>query len=115
MHIEVELNEDLLEVHLEIEEGDEVQPEAEGVDEDHPSSPIIMMVGALESPPLGEGHTFVASAAPRSCSSIRHYAQLKSTKATQSLIGFPACGKQSCNNHLFFEGLHPLSMNARPF
>lgn len=28
-------------MHTKVEEGDDVQPEAEGIDEEHPSSPVI--------------------------------------------------------------------------
>lgn len=45
-HVEVVLEEDIPRV-LEVEYGGEVQPEARGVNEVHPSSPIIMMVAAL--------------------------------------------------------------------
>lgn len=50
-----------------------VQPEAEGVDEEHPSSPIITMVGGPESPPPGAGHALTASVSPRSAFSPHHY------------------------------------------
>lgn len=58
---EVKHEEDALEVHLEVEEGDEMQLEAEGIYEEHSSSPIITMAGALESPPLVVGYALTAS------------------------------------------------------
>lgn len=39
------------------------------------------------------------------------YTKLTSAKAAQLPTGFPAVDQLSCNNHLFFEGLHPLSDN----
>lgn len=41
-----------LRVSPEAREGDEMQPEAEGVNEEHPPSPAIMMASAPESPSL---------------------------------------------------------------
>lgn len=63
MHAEVKSGEDVPEVHPVVEEGDEVQLEAEGVGEEHPSSSIITMTDAPESPPPRAGHTLTVSAA----------------------------------------------------
>lgn len=39
-------------MHLEVKERDEVQAEAESVEEEHPSSPTVMMASAPESPTM---------------------------------------------------------------
>lgn len=44
-----------------------------------------------------------------------HYAKMKSVKAARTLIGFLAPYQLSCENHPFFEGLHPLSYNIKTF
>lgn len=38
---------------------------------------------------------------------------MKSAKVAKSLVGFPAPDQLSCDSHPFFEGLHPLSANAK--
>lgn len=60
--------EDAPEVHLDVEEGDVMQPETESAGEGHPSSPIIIMASTpvLSSPEAGRA--LIASAAPRSSS-----------------------------------------------
>lgn len=55
------------------------------------------------------------SSAQKASSSSRHYAKLKSDKATQTPMGFDAPDQLSCDNPPFFKGLRPLSDNMKVF
>lgn len=73
LHTKLQREEDVPEVHLEVEEGDEVR-EAEDVDEEHPSFATIIMASALESPPPGACHTLTPSVAAETSFLSHHYA-----------------------------------------
>lgn len=82
----------------------EVLLEAEDIDEDPPSTLVMVTAG----PSLEWVYAYVASRHRRgSTSSSRHYSWAKFVKVTRNLVQFPSFDQLS-DNHLFFKGLHPL-------
>lgn len=47
--------------------------------------------------------------------SSRHYSLAKLVKAARNLVKFSFPDQLSCDNHLFFDGLHPLSTSTKGF
>lgn len=62
-YAEVEHEEGVPELFPEAEEDSELQPEAESVDDDLPSTPTLVRADAYKSPPLGASHTLTVSVA----------------------------------------------------
>lgn len=84
----------------------EVHPKVEEAGKNHPSTPITT-TNLHDPSPVEVRHCLTTSVASITFSWSRHYARLKSTKLSQTLIGLPAPDQLSCNNHSFFEGLYP--------
>lgn len=89
----------------------EVHPEVEEAGKVHSHSNNT--TSSLSPPEVN--HALTISVTPRSFSSSHDYARLKSTKAFKTSIGFQASYQLSCENHPFFEGLHPLPANMKSF
>lgn len=86
-----------------------MQPEMENVGKGPPVTPVAAKVG------LFSGHATPALANLGFTLPACHYSWAKLVMTNQTLVGFPSPNQLSCDDHPFFEGLHPLSSGAKAF
>lgn len=82
---------------LKTREGAEVQPEAEDISEELPSTPAITKA----IPSLWAGHAVLTSIAPGFTLSLRYYSRGKFEKATWNFVGFLSPDRVRCDDHHF--------------
>lgn len=96
-------------------EADELHPKTKQVGEEHLSTLIVIAASLSDPSPPEVTDALITSATPGSFSSSRHYAWVKAVKSSRTLIVLSGPDQLSCNNHPFFEGLHPLLGNMKTF
>lgn len=80
--------------------------------EDVGTGALVTPADAKASLSLGMGYATPALAAPGATLLSGYYSRGKLVTTAQSLVGFLSPDQLSYDNHLFFEGLHPLSSDA---